>query len=667
MPKNLPQEDNALPNQEKFFSQSRLRKSARAGSQLPDPKIEPYGYDPKSRFNHLFPDIHLPILLPPKSHHPEDTLSFGYPELPSHELYLGDNLSVLRNIPSESIDLIYIDPPFFSNRTYTQIWGDDNEIRSFGDIFEDGMPSYLAWLNARLWEMKRVLKNTGSIYVHCDWHASHYIKCEMDKIFGYDNFRNEIVWHYGAGNPPKNDFARKHDIILRYSKTDTYVFNTNSKCMRVPFNNTAIKMHFNNVDEDGRYYRKYASGNISYADEGKVATTVWTDIDGQEARSPISKESIGYPTQKPERILERILSASSNPGDVVADFFVGGGTTGAAAMKLGRRFIGSDISRVAVSVTADRLARVGEEISTGAKKTEENALQLTTGEAVADIRVGYVGSYPIEKFSGMEHSEFVRFVVDIYGGVSYTGESQYIHGLANNKLVLYVGPSDPNTMVSLDDVKKSLEDTLRAYQRQLSDGEEKILQVIGWKFDPSLTLWKRQTVDFLNKKGLKISIELVSLGSEAFRERIFRVIGEANIDLKFNRLNAMLNFAGTPYAGVITLQSNTQIVRDKKGITVHFELSGARPVGTARLINAQWDFDLSDSRFADRDHALNRAGTNGDFSAILTVEHTFEKLGTYLIAAKVQDSLDGEAMTSSQLILTENEEGLVVANLERIK
>lgn len=107
-------------------------------------------------------------------------------------------------------------------------------------------------------------------------------------------------------------------------------------------------------------------------------------------------------------------------------------------MKLGRRFIGSDISRVAVSVSADRLARIGEEISTGAKKHDENALQLSTGEAVADIRIGYVGSYPIEKFRGMAHTEFVRFVVDIYGGVPYTGESSYIHGLANSKLILFV-------------------------------------------------------------------------------------------------------------------------------------------------------------------------------------------------------------------------------------
>lgn len=129
----------------------------------------------------------------------------------------------------------------------------------------------------------------------------------------------------------------------------------------------------------------------------------------------------------------------------------------------------------------------------------------------------------------------------------------------------------------------------------------------------------------------------------------------------------MLNFAGTPYAGVITLQSSTQIVRDKKGITVSFELSGARPVGTAKLINTQWDFDMSDGRFADRDHALNRTGSNGDFSALLTVEHTFDTLGEYLIGAKIQDSLDGEGMTTARLLLTENPEGEVIANIERIK
>ena len=125
----------ALPAQEKFFSTEKLRKSARAGTNLPDPTMAPYGYDPKAHYRHLFPALELPALFPPGSRHPDDHVSFESPNLEPHRLYLGDNLYVLRQLPSESVDLIYIDPPFFSNRTYTQIWGDDNEIRSFTDIF----------------------------------------------------------------------------------------------------------------------------------------------------------------------------------------------------------------------------------------------------------------------------------------------------------------------------------------------------------------------------------------------------------------------------------------------------------------------------------------------------------------------------------------------------
>src|SRR3990167_745869 len=216
----------SLPKQDKFFATENLKRSARSGTQLPDPTHAPYGYDAAAQFKHLFPALELPILRPPASHHPEDRVSFGSPELKPNELFLGDNLYLLRQMPSESVDLIYIDPPFFSNRTYTQIWGDDNEVRSFNDIFQDGMFSYLAWLNARLWEMKRVLKSTGSIYVHCDWHASHYIKCELDKIFFY-------------------------------SKTDSYVFDTRGAAIPRKLN-THMKV---GVGEDGRGYQEKKSTN----------------------------------------------------------------------------------------------------------------------------------------------------------------------------------------------------------------------------------------------------------------------------------------------------------------------------------------------------------------------------------------------------------------------
>ena len=138
---------------------------------------KPLGFDAKRGYKKLSPTIMLPTQV-------VERVSFGHPELEPNRLFWGDNLHVMRSLPSESIDLIYIDPPFFSGRNYNVIFGDKNELRSFADIWEGGMPGYLIWLNARLVEMKRLLKKTGSVIVHCDHHASHYIKIEMDKIFG---------------------------------------------------------------------------------------------------------------------------------------------------------------------------------------------------------------------------------------------------------------------------------------------------------------------------------------------------------------------------------------------------------------------------------------------------------------------------------------------------
>lgn len=314
-------EDISPPKQEQFFSTEKLKRAARAGTQLPSPTMAPFGYDAKSKFNHLFPALELPALFPPQRLHPEDHASFGSPDLPPHKLYLGDNLYVLRGLPSESVDLIYIDPPFFSNRTYTQIWGDDNEVRSFNDIFQDGMFSYLGWLNARLWEMKRVLKSTGSIYVHCDWHASHYIKCEMDKIFGYDRLVNEVIWSYKSGGNSKKSFAKKHDVLLGYSKTDSFTFNVQyyKSWQKKQYNyNPNYPEHFDPVEK--MWYHL------------AICRDVWDDV---YVIGTDNKERIGYPTQKPETLLERVINASSNTGDIVADFFMGGGTTGAVALKLG--------------------------------------------------------------------------------------------------------------------------------------------------------------------------------------------------------------------------------------------------------------------------------------------------------------------------------------------
>ena len=634
-----------LPQQDQFFSTAKLKGSARAGTQLPDPTMAPFGYDAKSRFTHLFPALELPALFPPQRLHAEDHVSFGSPELPPHKLHLGDNLYVLRGMANESVDLIYIDPPFFSNRTYTQIWGDDNEIRSFNDIFQDGMFSYLAWMNARLWEMKRVLKPTGSIYLHCDWHASHYLKCEMDKVFGYDNFVNEIAWCYSQGGKSKNHFGRKHDSIYWYTKAkEKQTFNG----MDIRVEMKSGKQSFGGrleTDEDGREYRlvygtKNSEGETRYykyyLDEGKVPEDFWTDINSLQSGVG---ERLGYPTQKPEALLERIIKASSNPGDVVADFFMGGGTTGAVALKLGRRFVGSDVSRVAVSVTSSRLIEIAEQLS-GVSVVQKAQPSLTGSESggMADIQIGYVGSYPQDKFMGIPQDQFTKFILQLYGAHVFTGASKYIHGTANTKLVLSVGPGDPGARVTLTHVDTLLKDALRQYAAQLAAGDEKIIQVIGWSFDPQVEGWKGKAIKALNDKKLKLQIELVSLSTETFRQKVFRNVGESNLDLKFNRLNQLLSFTGAPYAGAVQLIGTA----DKAS---RFVLQGARALGAGgKLINCQWDFDFDGAHFANRAYALNRNKVgSGDFEAVLDAEYTFPKDGTFTVAARVQDNLDGQA------------------------
>ena len=248
---SLPEADTpevALPEQERFY-----RAPARFGH-VPV-AATPLGWDPRNRgFRNHFPHVRLPTQV-------VDRVTLGAPELEPNRLIWGDNLHAMRTLPSESVDLIYIDPPFFSNRVYNVIWGDEHEERSFSDIWEGGLDGYLIWLNARLYEMKRLLKPTGSIYVHCDWHASHYIKAEMDKIFGYDNFRNEIVWCYPPlGQSPKGGFPRKHDVVLFYAMRSGSSFTQ-------PFERAeSIEKMFTLIDDDGRKYRTLGGRGKYYLD-----------------------------------------------------------------------------------------------------------------------------------------------------------------------------------------------------------------------------------------------------------------------------------------------------------------------------------------------------------------------------------------------------------------
>ncbi|HUS84686.1 MAG TPA: site-specific DNA-methyltransferase [Anaerolineales bacterium] len=285
-------------------------------------------------------------------------------------LFCGDNLEILREyIPDECVDLAYIDPPFFSNRDYAIIWGDEAERRSFEDTWEGGIESYIAWMDPRLRELRRVLKEDGSIYVHCDWHASHRLRRLLDDIMGAVNFQNEIIWYYRGGGVSKHRFARRHDNIYFYSKTSKSRFYPDM--VRTPYS------------EDSQDRLKYKArafrGNKVYDTykphpEGKHPDDVWII----QPIMPSAKERLGYPTQKPEKLLAKIINASSREDDLVLDCFCGCGTTLAVAHRLNRRWIGVDISYTAIELVKERLAKLGvtKPQEVGMPTTVEDALRL---------------------------------------------------------------------------------------------------------------------------------------------------------------------------------------------------------------------------------------------------------------------------------------------------
>jgi len=250
-----------------------------------------------------------------------------------------DNLTILAQLPHACIDLICVDPPFC---TQTQ------RTRTDRHSYDDAWPSlddYLAFLQPRLEQMRRVLTDTGSLCVHLDYRAVHYVKGALDRLFGCDNFLNEIIWTYRTGGTSKRWFNRKHQTILVYAKDATqHTFHV----MREGKHRTDGM----NYDEEGRPYKTTKKGRLYFHADGPALTDVW-DI---PFLSTVGSERIGWPDQKPLKLLERLIRALSNPNDRVADFFAGSGTAVIAAHHLDRRFLACDIRPEAVALIRKRLA-----------------------------------------------------------------------------------------------------------------------------------------------------------------------------------------------------------------------------------------------------------------------------------------------------------------------
>jgi site-specific DNA-methyltransferase (adenine-specific) len=258
----------------------------------------------------------------------------GFNLIELNKIYQIDNLELMKQMESESVDLIYCDI----------LYNTGKKFKDYDDRL--GTPQQaINWYTPRLLEMYRVLKRTGSIYLQCDYRLIHYLKVKIDEIFGYKNFKNEIIWYYKSpSGTVKSNYANKHDNILFYSKSNTYTFNVDA--VREEYAENTIKQAKNKNISFGR--------ETKLNDKGKTPTDVW-EI---PVLNSMAKERVGYDTQKPESLLEKIIKASSNEGDLVGDFFCGSGTTLAVAKRLNRKYIGCDINQKAVHLTNERLKEI---------------------------------------------------------------------------------------------------------------------------------------------------------------------------------------------------------------------------------------------------------------------------------------------------------------------
>jgi len=381
-----------------------------------------------------------------------------------NNLILGDCLEALKKLDSESVDLIYLDPPFFSNRNYEVIWGDKGEVRSFEDRWSGGVEHYIGWLKERVEQMHRVLKPTGSIFLHCDWHANAEIKVFiLNKLFGEENFKGEIIWQrHNSHNDAKKKIAVLSDTIWYYSKSEKCIYNTVYAQHSDEYKDSFYKYDDNDGkgkyrlgdmaspnprpnmmyewlgyscpakgwryekatmqklhDENRVYYPKDKAGNPDYTkrlclkryleeQKGSLLGNIWTDINNVQSQS---KERIGYPTQKPEALLERIINMASNEGDLVLDPFVGGGTTIAVANRLKRQWIGIDSSVAAIKVTEMRL-----DVQHGNALKGQTALH-TFSDFFKPFTV-QLHKYDYDTLRYKNAFEFEKFIVQQFGGIS---------------------------------------------------------------------------------------------------------------------------------------------------------------------------------------------------------------------------------------------------------
>lgn len=570
-----------------------------------------------------------------------------------NKLIYGDNLLAMQALlagdettPSMrgKIDLIYIDPPYDSKADYrtkiempgTKIEQKPTVIEQFAykDTWKNGTASYLEMMVPRLILMRELLSDTGSLYVHIDWHVGHYLKIILDDIFGKNNFVNEIVWHYSSGGIPENYFARKHDIIFFYQKSSNKYFDV-EKASRprniCPSCNQELNKWNNlkkHVDEDGRVYRTIKSnGKIYkyYDDEPVLCSDVWLDVSHIQQKDP---QRTGFFTQKPEKLLERIIGTSCPPNGIVADFFMGSGTTGAVAEKLGRRWVMSELGKPATMITRKRLID---------QEAEPFLYQS-------------IGDYQKEQF---EQSEFKTIrdlshvVMSLYGALPFhDNESRTNLGYIKDKktLVLVDSPSKLtgyNTLIKAQKLRNS-------YQ----GGWDKVV-VLGWNFVQNIG----QIISDLNDKRLDVLVippdlleqlktkskakKLIQTGNLRFSSLQYLTVKKPVVENYNNELETL-----TVELDNYVLLSPEALPLDNRNKKKLSEIMGNDPLALIEYWSIDPDYDGKVFRSKWQDYRENVANDNDPYRVIRAARINVPKVnGKRTICVKAVDVFGFESAT----------------------
>jgi DNA modification methylase len=560
-----------------------------------------------------------------------DTFEEGW----KNKLIWGDNLLVMGSLLEKfagKIDLIYIDPPFATGADFnfqTPIGENSLETSKEQSIIEEKAyrdtwgargERYPQWLYARLFLIKDLLSEHGSLYVHVDWHVSQIVRSMLDEVFGRNRFRNEIIWCYSQGGRPEDAFPNKHDNIFFYSKGDIIVFNPDD--VRIPFELFSKKSStsFTKVDKDGRRYKEiYGPGKKKlyryYEDEGKVPYDWWTDIPKMTGRTAASLkgEYLNYATQKPEALLERIIEASSNPGNLVADFFCGSGTTCAVAEKLGRRWIGCDLSRWAIHTTRKRLLGIDNakpfEVLNLGKYERKYWMGTTFGKKKDEQRTIY---------------EYIAFILKLYSAQPLSG-MQRLHG-KKGKAMVHIGAVD--APVTIAEVNAAIEECLAVNQSEL--------HVLGWEWEMGMTPYIVQEAKRRGIKLLLLTIPREVMEQPTVDKGDVRFFELAHLQVEINKTEGskvrveLTDFA-FPYADLIPEDVREKITRWSDYVDYWA---------------IDWGFcndTFMQGWVAYRTRKERKLPLTSD-------EHIYEKPGTYTIMVKVIDIFGNDTSQKFQVI-----------------